>query len=106
MRLPSLLLVFCNLAEPLEPIAPQLRQERVKLGYPLRPELVQAPGAFPVDPNQPHSLEDLQMLRDGGTCHTEVRGDLTGGELAVSNELQDSSTAGIRDGLKGRVHGR
>src|SRR5579862_1226406 len=102
--LPSLL-SFCFAFEGLEALVPELVEERLHVGKALRARPVEAPGAVPSLVHEPRLLQDGQVLRDRGSGHVEVRGDLARRQLTVAHEPQDGPPPGLGDRLQRSFHG-
>src|SRR5919198_4432481 len=102
----SPLLSFGLSLERVQPVAPEVVEKRSQLLEPFRTRSVEASGAVASFAHEPGLLQDGQMLGDRGPSHVEVRGDLSGGELAVADEAQDAAPARLGDCLQGGLHER
>src|ERR1051325_9975184 len=75
--------------ERLQPIAPELVQERLQLREPFGSGSVQAPGAVASLAHEPRLLQHAQVLGDRRTRQREVRRDLARGQLLIRDESQN-----------------
>src|SRR6266480_5830377 len=100
-----LLLLFCFAFECLEPEVPELLQEVLDLDEPLGTCPVEAPGAVASLAHEPRLLQDVQVLGDRRPRDLEVRRDLAGAELSVTDEAQDRAPSRFCDGFECGLHG-
>src|SRR3954453_21789045 len=99
-------LVFLRLAtQRLEPLVPELLQERADVPQTPGPRAVQA--ARPLAPlvEQPRLAQHAQVLRDRRARHVaELGGDGARGELVGPHQAQDVAAARVGDGLDDVLH--
>ena len=88
----------------LQALVPEALQELTQPAQALGPRPVETPGAFPPLREEPGLLQHRQVLGDGGSRHVELGRNLTGGQLAVPDELEDAPATGLRDGANGSFH--
>src|SRR5512133_4132179 len=100
-----LLLLLCFAFECLEPDVPEALQEVLELDEPLRSRPVETPGAVASLAHEPRLLQDVQVLRDRRPGHVEVRRDLPGAELAVTDEREDLTSPRCGDRFQRGLHG-
>jgi hypothetical protein len=93
------LIVLGHRLQPLEPIAPELVQERAHLHKALGACPVEAARSVTPFRQQPGLLEDGQMLGDCRAGDVEVRGDLAGAAL-VLDEAEDLTPARLGQGFQ------
>src|SRR5205807_3866815 len=98
------LLSFGLALERVEAVAPEIVEKRLQLGETLWSRAVEAPRAVASFVHEPGLLEDLQVLRDRGLAHFEVRGDLARRELGVPDEAQHPPAVGLGDRLQRSLH--
>src|SRR4051794_1216997 len=87
-----------------ELVAPQLVKELPQGDEPLRSRSVEPPSAVASLAHESRLLEDGQVLRDRRPGDVEVRRDLTGSNLTVTDESEDGSASGGGNGLESGVH--
>jgi hypothetical protein len=90
---PPPFLFLRRVLEALEASSPEGIEERSQLAEPLRACDVEAARPLAALAQQAGALQDRQVLGDRGPRHVEVGGDLTGGELAVTDESKDLAPA-------------
>lgn len=67
-------------------------------------DLIQASRAFVTHGYEASIRQHLQMLRDGWTRDIKMRGDFTGGEFRVLDEMQNLPAAGFGNGAQDGIH--
>jgi hypothetical protein len=67
------LLAFRLAFECFEPVIPELLEQRLERGKPLRSRAIEALGALPAYGDEPRLSQHLQMLGDGLLADVEVR---------------------------------
>src|SRR5437763_13466829 len=85
--------------------APELLEEVPELAEPFGTGAVQTPGAVASLAHEPRLLQDVQVLGDRRPRNVEVRRDLAGAELAVTDERQDPAPSRRCDRLQCGLHG-
>src|SRR5436309_1061463 len=100
----SPLLSFCLAFERLQPVSPEVVEERPQLDDPLRAGPVQAPGAVASLAHEPRLLQHAQMLGDRRPRQLEVRRDLAGGQLRLRDEPQDRAAVRRGDRFQSSLH--
>src|SRR3954447_7476055 len=98
------LLSFRLAFERLQPLGPELVEERLQLPEPFRARSVETPRAVASLAHEPRLLQHAQMLRDRGPRQLEVRRDLSCRELAVAHERQDPPPVRLGDRSQRRLH--
>src|SRR5207247_6424908 len=102
MLLPLLSLRFAF--ERLEPVAPELVEERLQLDEPFGTRAVQAPGAVASLAHEPRLLQHAQMLGDRRPRQVEVRRDRARGQLFVRDETKNRAPVRRGDRFQGGLH--
>src|SRR5439155_22434570 len=102
MLLSLLLLRFAF--EYFESHVPELLEELLELGEPLRAYPVQASRAVASLAHEPRLLQDIQVLRDRGPRDVEMRCDLARAQLPVTDEREDLTTPRCGDCLQRGLH--
>src|SRR6185295_8983972 len=87
-----------------QPLRPHLLDEGSNLVDALGPEAVDPLGAVAAFGHEAGLLQHGQVLADRGARDLEMRGDLAGGHLALSDEAQDLTAAWFGDRLEGGFH--
>src|SRR2546429_4596985 len=102
MLLQLLLLRFAF--ECFEPHVPELLEEVLELGEPFGTYPVQAPRAVPSLTHEPRLLQDVQVLGDRRPRDVEVRRDLAGAQLVVTDERENLTAPGRGDCFQRSLH--
>src|SRR3954453_14848557 len=98
------LLGFRFALELLQGEGPEAVEELLELLEALWAGAVEAPRPLTPLAHETGLLEYAQVLRDRGAGHVETRCDCAGGELALTDQLEDRAPAGFRKRLDGRLH--
>src|SRR6266576_292716 len=98
------LLLLCFAFECLEPDVPEPLEEIPELDEPFGTRPVEASCAVASLAHEPRLLQDVQVLRDRRPRDVEVRRDLAGAELVLTDETQDRAPPRLGDGFQCGLH--
>ena len=73
----------------LKPDIPEVLEEGAQLREALRPDAIEPPGSQATFAEKTVTAQDSQMLGNRRTSDVEITGDVAGGHLALTNEMEN-----------------